>query len=286
MIDLKKIEAAVNLISAEKKIPKEKLVDIIESAIKTAYKKDYGNRDENVSVKLDIENWSIEITVEETLVKEVVNPSLEISFEELGDDAEWFVEWDTIEIDVTDEVMSKDLESSFGRIASQAARQVIIQKIWDSEKEKTYELFRWREWEVVSMKVELIENWKVILNYNWNQVILPKGEQVSKDRYVADQRLYVYVASVTNDEKTGPKEALFLEKCWTCKMTFWSLCSWIKWLNITIDAIARIPWIKTKILVSSNAPGNRCCLNNDRSKMNKSKICNGWNFLRKNRYYI
>lgn len=253
MIDLKKIEAAVNLISAEKKIPKEKLVDIIESAIKTAYKKDYGNRDENVSVKLDIENWSIEITVEKTLVKEVVNPSLEISFEELGDDAEWFVEWDTIEIDVTDEVMSKDLESSFGRIASQAARQVIIQKIWDSEKEKTYELFRWREWEVISMKVELIENWKVILNYNWNQVILPKGEQVSKDRYVADQRLYVYVASVTNDEKTWPKVVLSRKNAGLVKWLFGVYVPELNDWTITIDAIARIPWIKTKILVSSNA---------------------------------
>ncbi|MDD4151244.1 MAG: transcription termination factor NusA [Candidatus Gracilibacteria bacterium] len=253
MIDLKKIEAAVNLISAEKKIPKEKLVDIIESAIKTAYKKDYGNRDENVSVKLDIENGNIEITIEKTLVKEVVNPSLEISFEELGDDAEGFKEGDTIEIDVTDEVMSKDLESSFGRIASQAARQVIIQKIGDSEKEKTYELFRGREGEVISMKVELIENGKVILNYNGNQVILPKGEQVSKDRYVADQRLYVYVASVTNDEKTGPKVVLSRKNAGLVKGLFGIYVPELNDGTITIDEIARIPGIKTKILVSSNA---------------------------------
>jgi N utilization substance protein A len=55
MLDVKKIEAAINQISAEKKIPKETLIDIIESAIKTAYKKDYGSKDENVIVKLDLE---------------------------------------------------------------------------------------------------------------------------------------------------------------------------------------------------------------------------------------
>ena len=90
MLDLKQIEQAINIISAEKKIAKEKLVEIIEAAIKTAYKKDYGNRDEEVNVKLDIPNQRIEITVEKTVVKEVTNPSLEISFEELGDDAENF----------------------------------------------------------------------------------------------------------------------------------------------------------------------------------------------------
>ena len=73
MIDLKKIEAAINLISAEKKIPKESLVDIIEAAIKTAYKKDYGHKDENVVVKLDLNAHKLEITLEKILVKEVTN---------------------------------------------------------------------------------------------------------------------------------------------------------------------------------------------------------------------
>jgi hypothetical protein len=56
MLDVKQIEQAVNIISIEKKIPKEKLIEIIESAIKTAYKKDYATRDEEVNVKLDLES--------------------------------------------------------------------------------------------------------------------------------------------------------------------------------------------------------------------------------------
>ena len=251
MIDIKKIEAAINLIAAEKKIPKEKLVDIIESAIKTAYKKDYGTKDENVIVKLDLENGWIEITVEKTLVKEVTNPSIEISFEELGDDAAGFEEGDTIEIDVTEEVMSKDLESSFGRIASQAARQVIIQKIGDSEKEKIYELFKGREGEVISMKVELIESGKVILNYNGNQVVLPKSEQVSKDRYVAEQRINVYVAAVINDEKTGPRVVLSRKNAGLVKGLFKVYVPELNDSTITIDSIARVAGLKTKILVST-----------------------------------
>jgi N utilization substance protein A len=83
MLDIKQIEQAVSMISAEKKIPKEKLVEIIEAAIKTAYKKDYGKRDEEVNVKINFETESLEIAIEKTVVKEVTNPALEISFEEL-----------------------------------------------------------------------------------------------------------------------------------------------------------------------------------------------------------
>ena len=185
MLDLKQIEQAVTIISAEKKIPKEKLIEIIEAAIKTAYKKDFGAKDEEVIVKLDFDSYEIEISIEKTVVKEVTNPALEISFEELGDDAADFSEGDTIELDVTDEVMGEDNAESFGRIASQAARQVIIQKIGDTEKEKIYDLFEGKEGETISMKIEIVESGKVIFDYNGNQVVLPKSEQVSRDSYVA-----------------------------------------------------------------------------------------------------
>ena len=196
MLDIKQIEQAVNLISAEKKIPKEKLVEIIEAAIKTAYKKDYGKRDEEVNVKINFETESLEIAIEKTVVKEVENPALEISFEELWDDAENFSEWDVIELDVTDEVNLDDAAESFWIIAAGAARQVIIQKIGDSEKEKIYDLFEWKEGQIVNMKVEIVEWGKVIFDYNGNQIVLPKSEQVSRDVYTAGVRFFVYIAEV------------------------------------------------------------------------------------------
>lgn len=252
MLDVKKIEAAINQISAEKKIPKEKLIDIIESAIKTAYKKDYWTKDENVIVKLDLEWGNIEITVEKTLVKEVTNPSTEISFEELWDDADGFEEWDVIEIDVTDDVMESSFGESFWRIASQAARQVIIQKIWDTEKEKIYDLFKDKAWEVLSMKVVMIESGKVILDYNGNQVILPKSEQVSRDNYVADARFYVYVSEAIIDEKTWPKVTLSRKNRNIVPAVFGLYVPEIADGTIEIDNVVRYPWVKTKILVSSN----------------------------------
>lgn len=252
MLDIAQIEAAVNSISAEKKIPKEKLIEIIESAIKTAYKKDYWTRDENVNVVLNFDTKTIEISIEKTVVKEVTNPSTEISFDELWEDADSYEEWDILEFDVTDEVMSEDNAESFGRIASQAARQVIIQKIWETEKERIYELFIGKEWEVISMKVELIEWGKVILDYNWNSVVLPKSEQVSRDNYVVDQRLYIYVAEVAVTEKYWPRVVLSRKNAWLVKWLFGLFVPEIDEWVINIDNIVRKAWIKTKLLVSSN----------------------------------
>ncbi|USN59276.1 MAG: transcription termination factor NusA [Candidatus Peribacteria bacterium] len=252
MLDVRQIEAAINMIAAEKKLPKEKLVEIIEAAIATAYKRDYGNRDEKVNVHLDLEAGSIDISVEKTVVKVVENPALEISLEELGEDADGFEEGDVIELDVTDEVMGEDMSEAFGRIASQAARQVIIQKIGDSEKEKIYDLFSGREGIVVSMKVELVEGGKVILDYNGNQVVLPRSEQVARDNYVPGQRYYVYVAEVSHPENGVPKVVLSRKRSDMVPAIFAEFVPEIGEGLVNIDRVVRQPGVKTKMLVSSN----------------------------------
>lgn len=251
MLDVKKIEAAINQISAEKKIPKETLVDIIETAIKTAYKKDYGSKDENVEVHLDVEAGEIEIILKKTLVKVVENPALEISFEELGEDAEGFEEGEEIEFDVTDEVVKSGLGESFWRIASQAARQVIIQKIGESEKQKIYELFKDKVGQVLSMKVMMVESGKVILDYNGNQIVLPKSEQVSRDTYLPDARFYVYVAEAEYDEKTGPRVTLSRKNKHIVSALFGLYVPEIEDGSIQVEHIVRYPGVKTKILVST-----------------------------------
>ncbi|MCP4523422.1 MAG: transcription termination factor NusA [Candidatus Gracilibacteria bacterium] len=251
MLDIKQIGQAVNIIAAEKNIQKEKLVEIIEAAIKTAYKKDYGTRDEEVNVKLNLEAGEVEISLEKTLVKEVTNPSLEISFEELGDDAEGFSEGDTIELDVTDEVMNEENAESFGRIASQAARQVIIQKIGDTEKEKIYDLFQGKEGEVIGMKIEMVESGKVIFDYNGNQVVLPKSEQVTRDNYVAGARMFIYVAEVSKAENTAPKVILSRKRAEAVAGIFEEFVPEIGEGIISISNIVRQAGVKTKMLVAS-----------------------------------
>ena len=250
MLDIQKIQAAINMIAAEKKLPKQKLVEIIESALKTAYKKDYGNKDEDVNVHFDLESGELEISVEKTIVETVEDSALEVSMEELWEDGEWFSLGDVIEFDVTEEVLAQDGDI-FGRIASQAARQVIIQKVADSEKEKIYELFAGKEGEVVNMRVDLVEGGKVIFDYNGNQVTLPKWEQVSRDNYVADNRLYLYIAEVSKEEGMLPKVILSRKRAELVPAIFAEYVPEIAEEVVNIDGVVRHPGVKTKLLVSS-----------------------------------
>jgi N utilization substance protein A len=184
-------------------------------------------------------------------VKEVTNPSLEISFEELWDAADDYNEWDIIELDVTDEINGDDNGESFWRIASQAARQVIIQKIGDSEKEKIYDLFEWKEGQIINMKVDMVEWGKVIFDYNWNSVVLPKSEQVSRDVYTPGARFSLYVAEVSKSETGSPKVVLSRKRPELVSAIFAEHVSEIWDDIISIDNIVRQPGIKTKLLVST-----------------------------------
>lgn len=253
MLNVKKIEAAINQISAEKKIPREELIHIIEMAIKTAFKKKFWRpKEEDISVKIDLKDGSISITSRKTVVKEVKNPATEISFEELGEEAFDFEEGDIIEIDETDSMNMDSLENFFGRIASQVARQVIIQKISEAEKKQVYDVLKDKIWTIVSMKVLMMENGRVILDYNGNHIVLPKSEQVSRDKYIPETRLYVYVDQVVHPKDPSDVKIVVSRKH---KMLIDGLLRLyipeIQTGMVTIENIARIPWLKTKVLVWS-----------------------------------
>lgn len=251
MLDLEQIEQAIKLMSVEKKIPRETLIEIIEAALRTAYKKDYGHKDEEVNVTLNFEDGTIDIEVEKTIVEEVENSYMEISLEEVGGAESGFSVGDVVEIDVTDEVM-KDGWESFGRIASQAARQVIIQKLGDSEKQRIYDLFQDKQGEVINMKVEIVEGGKIIFDYNGNQVILPKSEQVSRDEYKAGARFFIYVAEVEQPEVGTPKVVLSRKRPELVSGIFAEHVPEIEEGLINIDRIVRQPGVKTKMIVSTN----------------------------------
>jgi len=250
MLDLKKIQAAVKMLASEKKISEEKVIEIIEAALKTAYKKDYWHKDEEVNVHLDFENNRIEITVEKTVVKEVENPALEISIDEV----EWFEEGDIVEIDVTDEVMSWDAAESFWRIASWAAKQVLLQKIWETEKEKLYELFKDHVWSVIPMKIDLVDWNKVLFEYKENKIPLPKSEQVSRDNYEAWVRMYVLVANVEKEENKAPRVTLSRKRPELVEKIFEEFVPEIEEGLVSIDKVVRQAWVKTKMLVSTTFP--------------------------------
>ena len=249
MLDLQNIQSAIDIISAEKKIPKEKLVEIIEHAIKTAYKRDFASKDADVNVHLNMNTGKLEISILKEVVEEVEDEDLEISYEEIGGADSGYEIGDMVELDVSDDIESFD---DFGRIAAQAAKNVIVQKIGETEKEKLYHLFKDKEDTIVGMRVELVEKNRVIFDYNGNQVVLPKSEQNSKDRYTPGQRMQLYVRKVEIDETTGPRVVLSRKDKELVVKLFENNTPELEEGVVEIVSIARMPGIKTKIIVASD----------------------------------
>ena len=249
MLDLQNIQSAIDIISTEKKIPKEKLVEIIEHAIKTAYKRDFASKDSEVNVHLDMNTGKLEISILKEVVEEVEDDDLEISYEEIGGADSGYEIGDMVELDVSDDIESFD---DFGRIAAQAAKNVIVQKIGETEKEKLYHLFKDKEDTIVGMRVELVEKNRVVFDYNGNQVILPKSEQNSKDRYTPGQRMQLYVRKVEIDETAGPRVVLSRKDKELVVKLFENNTPELEEGVVEIVSIARMPGIKTKIIVASD----------------------------------
>jgi len=256
MLDLKQISVAIEQISTEKKISKESLLEIIEAAIATAYKKDFWNKDEDIRVELNLKENKIEITQHKTLVDEIENRFTEMTYEDLCDeiweeDAKLFNIWDVIEFDLSDTINTDS--ANFWRIASQAARQVIIQKLQDNEKNKICKLFEWKEWTIINLKVDLADRNKVYLEYKWDTMVLPKKEQVSRDKYTPGQRLYFYIDRIESEIEWQAPEVVITRKSPELVRLLFNLNSpELQEWTVEIDDIVRIPGSRTKMIVRSN----------------------------------
>lgn len=255
MFDFKAIEQAIAIVSVEKNIPKEKLLEIIEQAVKMAYKKDFASKESLVNVHIDLENETVEISIEKEIVAtedDIEDEDLQISYDEIGGADSGYEIGDMVELDVSDEVKSSE---EFGRIASQVAKQVIVQKIGDLEKEKIYHIFKDKVGEIVSMKVESIEpmgpKTKIILDYNGVQIPLPKSEQQQSDRYKIGQRMYFYVRRAEIDEQYGPIVAFTRKDKEFIIKLFENNTPELEDGTVEIISIARLPGVKTKIIVAS-----------------------------------
>ncbi len=249
MFDIQKIKAAIEQIAAEKKIGKEKLVEIIEHAVKTAYKRDYASKDANVNVHLDMVTGKLDVSIEKTIVEEVTDDTMEISYEDVGGEESGYALGDTVEIDVSDELLESE---GFGRIASQAAKQVIVQKIGETEKEKLYHLFKDKVDTIVNMRVELVEKNRVVFDYNGHQVVLPRSEQNSKDKYIPGQRMNLYIRGCEIDPVTGPRVILSRKDKELVVKLFEMSTPELEEGVVEIVSIARMPGVKTKIIVASD----------------------------------
>ncbi len=189
--------AAVNQICAEKNISYEKVMDAIKSALATAYRKDFGNKEQEVEIILNEGSGAFASVL---LIKEVVNDiensNIEISLQEAQKMKKNVKVGDEIRIDVT------PLE--YGRIAAQAAKQVILQRIQEAERESLYEMFKNRENELLSAQIMRVEGDSVYINIENHTVPLTGRDQIPGEKYYNGKRLKVYLDKVVHTSR-GPE---------------------------------------------------------------------------------
>lgn len=188
--------AAINQLAAEKNLPKEVVFETIEAALKAAYKKDYGSKDQELEVVLSDSGDNATIFLLKEVVKSVDDPELQISLKAATNHKKDAKVGDIIKIDVT------PLE--YGRIAAQAAKQVIIQRLQEAERTIMYDEFKDRENELLNAQIHRVQNEHVYVDLDKIIVELPREQQIPGERYYAGQRIKLYLDKVIKTTK-GPR---------------------------------------------------------------------------------
>ena len=192
------IKHVVEQVSRDKGIDRDVLIKALEEALKSAARKKYGNQID-IEVQYNEEVGEIEVFQFKEVVEEITEPDLQISLEE-GRKLD-------AECEIGDGLGTKMDTSTFGRIAAQSAKQVIIQKIKDAEKVATYSSFITRKGEIINGIVQRIDRGDIIVNLGQTEGILPGREQVPRESYRRGDRIRAYILDVLQDTR-GPQIVL------------------------------------------------------------------------------
>ena len=230
---------AINDLVKEKGITKDVIMEAIESALVSAYKKNYGTA-ANVRAEMNEETGDVEVLMQKEVVEEVEDDATQISLEEAQEiDPRYQVE-DIVEYQVT----PKD----FGRIAAQTAKQVVVQRLREAERGMVYDNYIKRQGELVTGVVQRISNDTIFVNIGNTEGILVKGERASGERYRVNDRIKAYIMDVRKSNK-GPQIFLsrthpgFVEKLFELEVPE------IEDGDVVIKSIAREAGSRTKIAV-------------------------------------
>lgn len=195
-MDGKELIVALELIEKEKGIDKEVIFEAIEASLVTACKKNYGTS-QNIRVDMNRETGDIKVYAQKEVVEDVYDGFLEISLEEAREINPNYQMGDFVDFEIT--------PKNFGRISAQTAKQVVVQKFREAEREKMYNEFAAKEREVDTAIVQRTDaKGNVIVNLGKMDAFLPVSEQLPGETYNFNDRIKVYVLKVTLAAK-GPQ---------------------------------------------------------------------------------
>jgi len=187
------LRTAITQLSAERNLPKEVVLAALESALASAYKKGISTLEQEVLVKVDPDIGEINFYIQKVVVDSVTNPNHEISLKEARKLRATAQLGDLINIECTPD--------NIGRIAVQAAKQVVLQRLREAEHRIVYEEFTDREGNVVTGIIQFIEPKRIYVRLNRIEAVLPLNEQVHNEHYYRGQRLKFYILEMIQRDK-------------------------------------------------------------------------------------
>lgn len=235
---------AIDELEKEKHISKDILIEAIESALVSAYKKNYGTS-QNVRVDIDRDTGDIAVLMKKDIVEEVFDDMIEMSLEEAQEIDPRYEIGDAIEFQVT--------PRDFGRIAAQTAKQVVVQRIREAERGMIFDDFITRQGEIVTGVVQRKSGETLFVNIGKTEGILAAGEQVPGESYQVNERLKVYIMDVKKTTK-GPQVFLSRSHPGLVKSLFELEVPEIEDGVVEIKGIAREAGSRTKIAVYTEDP--------------------------------
>ncbi|MCD6500672.1 transcription termination/antitermination protein NusA [bacterium] len=272
-MDLKTFTSAVMEIAEERGIPQEKVIEVIEVALASAYKKEYGKKKQKFEAELDpksgkVKFWQVKQVVSEDMVlseKELeklkekkeespkeqekirFNPERHIMIEDARKIAPKIKAGEELKIPVK-------TKQDFGRIAAQTAKQVILQKIKEVEREEILKEYKEKEGEIVSGICQRVEQKVVFFDIGKTSGILQKSEQIPGEFYKPGQRLKLFVLKV---EETAKGPVIFLSRSYPKLVSklFELEVPEISSGQVEIKSIAREPGSRSKIAVTATEKG-------------------------------
>ena len=244
-LDLKQMTAMVKVISEEKNLPEETILDVIQAAIAAAWRRDNGSRDMEVRSVLDQNHGTAKVYVMRTVVEDglAYNPDTEIPESEakgtkVGDIVEE-------EHDVT----------SFGRVASQTAKQVVVQKLREAERNAVMAIFEDKIGTIVTGTVSKVLPKIVLIDLGRTTAVMPKSEQIEGEFYSVGSRIKVLVKSIDHNNEKGPQLIVSRGSAEFIEQLFRQEVPELETGSVEIMGIAREAGRRTKISVMTSVPG-------------------------------
>lgn len=244
----KELLNAIEYLSKEKGVTADVICDSLEAVLITAYKKEYDGNP-NATVRLDRLTGDYSIVSPKTVVAEVADEENEISLEDARAIDKGYEEGDEILVDVT--------PKNFGRIAAQAAKQVMIQRLREAERNIVYDEFYGRTDDIITGIIQRIEQKNVYIDLGKAEAVLPYSEQIPTEEYTVGQRIKCYVVEVRNSPK-GAQIQLSRTHPGLLKRLFELEVPEIYDGVVELHSVAREPGKRSKIAVYSRDPNVDC----------------------------